>query len=159
LKITSETVEKNLLEITENQSNTVVLPLEILRDLQLTSEGYQGIAATVKTLSRHTVVSETNDDPLILIDASQGSLYHIVLSQNASVSFVNFSASSQYSQRITIYLQQDSEGNSSITQWPANVLWNDGSAPQINAAAFAYTRIMLDTVDGGTTIFGNWSVL
>ncbi len=61
---------------------------------------------------------------------------------------------SGWAAKLRIYLVQDGTGTRLVT-WPASVKWPAGVAPTLSAAANAVDIVELETVDGGSTWFGN----
>lgn len=56
--------------------------------------------------------------------------------------------------RSTIYFRQDATGGRTVSGWPAAVKWVSG-APTFTATAGAVDCVVIDTFDGGATVFGN----
>jgi hypothetical protein len=57
------------------------------------------------------------------------------------------------SRRIRVTLRQDSFGRC-LVSWPANIIWQAGSAPTLQTTANGYDTIELQTSDGGLTWTG-----
>ncbi len=54
---------------------------------------------------------------------------------------------------LELYVTQDGVGSHLVT-WPGSVVWPGGTAPTLSTAAASVDRIILETLDGGTTWFG-----
>lgn len=54
---------------------------------------------------------------------------------------------------LELYLTQDGTGSRIVT-WPGSVVWPGGVTPTLTTTADATDRIILETLDGGTTWFG-----
>jgi len=92
----------------------------------------------------------------ITYDLSLSNSFDVSLTANITTTTLsNPPASGTYGE-ITIRLKQDGTGSRTVAG-PASVLWPGGTAPVITPAANSVDRVMLVTVDGGTTWDGNFS--
>ena len=90
----------------------------------------------------------------LALDVSTANTFRVPLSQDlTALSLTGWPAAGR-TERVTIYLVQDGIGGHAVTGWPA-VKWSGGAAPALSSAPNAVDCIVLDTIDGGLTIFGN----
>jgi len=92
----------------------------------------------------------------ITYDLTLGNSFDVSLTANITTTTIsNPPASGTYGE-IIIRLKQDATGSRTVV-WPASVKWPGGTAPVITAAANSVDRVVLSTIDGGTTWDGNFS--
>lgn len=91
-------------------------------------------------------------DPNLVLDASTATTFYLKLQSSVALTISNWPNDSK-SQRIAIYIEQDQVGNRRIT-WPAGTKWSYGQIPPLSSSPSAIDCIVLDTFNGGVTIFG-----
>jgi len=93
---------------------------------------------------------------VIIYDLSLSNSFDVSLTANITTTTLsNPPASGTYGE-ITIRLKQDGTGSRTVA-WPASIAWPGGTAPIITTAANSVDRVVLATIDGGTTWDGNFS--
>ena len=169
-----ETREPNVkLSKTVFNSNTRSYLLEVSTDtryfsgdlkndqtLSIISVGIPGKRFETNGSVLQTIEHPPEGNGVLSFNVSEGSVYHTVLSDPVqSIVITGWPSQAGYSQRVTIFFQQDPSGNNGVTGWSNNLLWNAGDPPVINTAGNSFTRVVLDSFDGGNTVFGNWRAL
>lgn len=86
------------------------------------------------------------------IDYSTGAVHRVRMTGNITVTLTGSSAGVACS--LTVYLVQDGTGSRTVT-WPASVKWANNIVPNLSTAANAVDVVVLETVDNGTTWYGN----
>lgn len=105
-----------------------------------------GITHTTPTISSN----------VIIYDYSLSNSFDVSLTANITTTTLsNPPASGTYGE-IAIRLKQDGTGSRTVA-WPSSVKWPGGTAPVITASASSVDRVVLSTIDGGTTWDGNFS--
>jgi len=120
--------------------------LDTLDDLL---DGTTAIAPKVTQLKQSyaTVASSSN---ATTIDASTGSIFKHVLTENTTFTFSN-PPSSGTGYEMTVEIIQDSGASGYTVTWPASVTWAGGTTPTPTATANAVDVFAFYTTDGGTT--------
>lgn len=98
-----------------------------------------------------TVSAHGNTGSTETFDPGAGNVHTATLDANCT--FTLTAPASGTSCVIELYLTQDGTGSRTVT-WPGSVVWVGGSAPTLSTAAAAVDRIILETLNGGTTWFG-----
>jgi hypothetical protein len=86
------------------------------------------------------------------IDLANGNVQKLTLTANCTIT-LTAPASGAY-RSLLLFVFQDGTGARTIT-WPGSVLWGTAGAPTLSTAAGKMDKILLDTVDGGTTWYGS----
>lgn len=112
---------------------------------QLLQAEFADFAVTAQTVMSATTVN---------IDYTVGSYATLALNatQIAKINIVNAPASGYAPIRLKIV--QDTVGSRTITAWPTNTKWPNGSAPALSKAANSVDFVDLWTDDGGNTWYG-----
>lgn len=92
-----------------------------------------------------------NSSAAITLDLANGNVQKITLTANCTIT-LTAPASGAY-RSLMLFILQDATGSRTIT-WPASVHWGTSGVPVLSTAAGKMDRILLDTVDGGTTWYG-----
>lgn len=98
-----------------------------------------------------TYFDATNSGSAITLNLANGNVQKLTLTANCTISLTNPTTGSYRS--MLIYLFQDGTGSRTVT-WPASVKWGTAGAPTLSTGAGKMDKILLDTVDGGTTWYG-----
>jgi len=93
-----------------------------------------------------------NSSTAATLDLSTGNVQKLTLTANCTVTLTG-PASGAY-RSMLILLFQDATGSRTVT-WPASVKWGTAGAPTLSTGAGKMDKILLDTVDGGTTWYGS----
>jgi len=102
-----------------------------------------------------TVVTNSTATGAVSINVQNGNIYNLTLTGNVVFTFTNPAAATE-STTIVLRITQDGTGSRTIT-WPASVRWPSGTAPTLTTTAGAYSKLVFDTIDGGTTWDGQLS--
>lgn len=86
------------------------------------------------------------------LDLANGNVQKLTLTGNCTITLTGPSAGAYRS--MLLYVFQDGTGNRTIT-WPGSVHWGTAGAPTLSTTASKMDKILLDTVDGGTTWYGS----
>lgn len=93
-----------------------------------------------------------NSGAAITLNLANGNVQKLTLTNNCTVTLAS-PASGAY-RSLLLYIFQDGTGSRTIT-WPGSVSWGTAGAPTLSTAATKMDKILLDTVDGGTTWYGS----
>jgi hypothetical protein len=85
------------------------------------------------------------------LDLANGNVQKLTLTGNCTLTLTSPTSGAYRS--LLIYVFQDGTGSRTIT-WPGSVSWGTAGAPTLSTAAGKMDKILLDTVDGGTTWYG-----
>lgn len=85
------------------------------------------------------------------LDLANGNVQKLTLTANCTITLTAPSTGAYRS--LLIYVFQDGTGSRTIT-WPGSVAWGTAGAPTLTTTASKMDKILLDTVDGGTTWYG-----
>jgi len=85
------------------------------------------------------------------IDLANGNVQKITLTASCTITLT--SPASGAFRSLLLYVFQDGTGSRTIT-WPGSVKWGTAGAPVLSTAAGKMDKVLLDTVDGGTTWYG-----
>lgn len=86
-------------------------------------------------------------------NCTTSNIFKITMTGNiTSMAFQNIPAAGRM-YTLTMVLIQDAAGSRSVT-WPANVRWQNGTAPSLTATGGKIDIVCLTTYDGGTTWLG-----
>lgn len=88
------------------------------------------------------------------LDLSRATTFRVLLTDDVEAIGITGFAAPGEAVRVTIYLVQDVIGGRSIAGWPAEVAWT-GGAPVLTPTPGVVDCVVLDTLDGGATIYGN----
>lgn len=86
------------------------------------------------------------------LDLVDGNVQKLTLTANCTITLTSPATGAYRS--LMIYVFQDGTGSRTIT-WPGSVSWGTAGAPTLTTAASKMDKILLDTVDGGTTWYGS----
>jgi hypothetical protein len=92
-----------------------------------------------------------NSGASITLDLTNGNVQKLTLTGNCTITLT--SPASGAFRSLLLYVFQDGTGSRTIT-WPASVKWGIAGAPTLSTGASKMDKILLDTVDGGTTWYG-----
>lgn len=93
----------------------------------------------------------------ITFDCENGNSFAVTLSENiTAITLSNPPASGVYGE-IVIQITQNASAAKTVAGWPAAVKWADGTAYAASTALSAVDKIVLSTIDGGTTWRGDYS--
>ena len=95
---------------------------------------------------------ETN---VLTVPCRSGNTFEVLLDQNVNSILFEDWPPIDISQRVVLYLQQDSTGNKIINTWPSNVKWSNGIIPTLSTSPNSIDCIVFDSFDSGQTIYGN----
>lgn len=107
--------------------------------------------ATVTDGGGETFFDAGNSGSAKTLDLANGNVQKITLTANCTIT-LTAPASGAY-RSLLLYVFQDGTGSRTIT-WPAAVKWGSAGAPTLSTGASKMDKILLDTVDGGTTWYG-----
>jgi hypothetical protein len=85
------------------------------------------------------------------IDLANGNVQKLTLTANCTITLTSPATGAFRS--LLLYVFQDGTGSRTIT-WPGSVKWGTAGAPTLSTGASKMDKILLDTVDGGTTWYG-----
>lgn len=85
------------------------------------------------------------------INLANGNVQRVTLTADCTIT-LTAPASGAY-RSLMLYVFQDGTGGWTIT-WPVAVKWGTAGAPPLSTGATKMDKILLDTVDGGTTWYG-----
>lgn len=92
-----------------------------------------------------------NSGASITLNMANGNVQKLTLTNNCTISLTSPAGGAYRS--LMLYVFQDGTGSRTIT-WPGSVKWGTAGAPVLSTAATKMDKILLDTVDGGTTWYG-----
>ncbi|HEY8817446.1 MAG TPA: hypothetical protein VIM25_01300 [Candidatus Limnocylindrales bacterium] len=99
-----------------------------------------------------------NENPLgtvgatATINPASGNIATLTLGANCTIT-LTAPADATRGCTLEAYVIQDGTGSRLVT-WPGSVVWPGGTAPTLSTAAGSVDRIILETLDGGTTWYG-----
>lgn len=93
-----------------------------------------------------------NSGTAITLNLANGNVQKLTLTGNCTITLTS-PASGAY-RSLLLYVFQDGVGSRTIT-WPGSVSWGTAGAPTLSTAVTKMDKILLDTVDGGTTWYGS----
>lgn len=118
-----------------------------------TAQGMKGDKGDTPDIASYIKQDITLTSGNLVIDAKKASTFFIVLTQDVtSVTVLNWPTGR--SQRIAVYTQQDAVGGRTMTGFPVGTRWAFGLTPDFTPTPFAIDCLVLDSFDGGNTIFG-----
>jgi hypothetical protein len=85
------------------------------------------------------------------LDLANGNVQKLTLTGNCTITLTGPTTGAYRS--MLLYVFQDGTGSRTIT-WPGSVKWGTAGAPTLSTGAGKMDKILLDTVDGGTTWYG-----
>lgn len=97
----------------------------------------------------------TSVDGILTIDCKKSNIFKVNLHENINTIEFKRWPTTGYSERVTIYFDQDDVGNRTVSGWPASIRWPDGQVPEGSVAANSIDCYVFDSFDAGETIFGN----
>ncbi|HKR81411.1 MAG TPA: hypothetical protein VJR27_00215 [Candidatus Saccharimonadales bacterium] len=106
---------------------------------------------TVTNGGGETYFDAGNSGSAKTLDLANGNVQKLTLTANCTITLTSPSSGAYRS--LLIYVFQDATGSRTIT-WPASVKWGTAGAPTLTTTASKMDKILLDTVDGGTTWYG-----
>lgn len=106
---------------------------------------------TVTSGGGETYYDAGNSGTAITLNLANGNVQKVTLTGNCTVT-LTAPATGAY-RSLLLYVFQDATGTRTIT-WPAAVKWGNAGAPTLSTSAGKMDKILLDTVDGGTTWYG-----
>lgn len=86
------------------------------------------------------------------LDLVNGNVQKLTLTGNCTLTLTGPSTGAYRS--MLLYVFQDGTGSRTIT-WPGSIHWGTAGAPTLSTGASKMDKILLDTVDGGTTWYGS----
>lgn len=86
------------------------------------------------------------------LDLTNGNVQKLTLTANCTITLTSPTSGTYRS--MLLYVFQDGTGSRTIT-WPGSVSWGTAGAPTLTTTASKMDKILLDTVDGGTTWYGS----
>lgn len=98
-----------------------------------------------------TFYNAGNSGSAATLDLANGNVQKITLTASCTVTLAA-PASGTY-RSLMLFVFQDATGSRTVT-WPASVHWGTAGAPVLSTTAGKMDKILLDTVDGGTTWYG-----
>lgn len=107
--------------------------------------------ATTTNGGGETYFDAGNSGAAKTIDLANGNVQKLTLTANCTITLT--SPASGAFRSLLLYVFQDATGSRTIT-WPAAVKWGTAGAPTLSTGASKMDKILLDTVDGGTTWYG-----
>tara|TARA_R110000787_G_scaffold254405_1_gene359700 strand:+ start:351 stop:1256 length:906 start_codon:yes stop_codon:yes gene_type:complete len=93
-----------------------------------------------------------NSGTAYAIDTATGTVFHVTLTGNATLTFTNAVAAGR-STAFTLVLTQDATGSRTVV-WGTTVKWGQSTPPTITTTAAATDVYTFFTIDGGTSWFG-----
>lgn len=106
---------------------------------------------TVANGGGETYFDALNSGSAKTIDLANGNVQKLTLTANCTITLTSPATGAYRS--LLLYVFQDATGSRTIT-WPASVKWGTAGAPTLTTTASKMDKILLDTVDGGTTWYG-----
>lgn len=100
--------------------------------------------------SQFTTPSTVTANGATTIDRRNGEYQKVSLTANATIAVSNWPASGLWARLV---LDISNTGAFNITAWPTGSIYAGGTAPTITSGAGKRDKIILDTSDGGTTVF------
>lgn len=92
----------------------------------------------------------------LTFDCTNGNSFKVTLTGNVtSITLSNPPASGTYGE-IVIMFVQDGTGSRTVTGWPASVKWVGGTAFTTTTLSSSIDKVVLSTVDGGSTWLGEF---
>jgi hypothetical protein len=88
----------------------------------------------------------------VTVDFSIASVQKLTLGAVESLEFTGFTAGVACG--LTLYLEQDASGGRTMP-WPSSVLWPGGEAPELSTAGGSIDIVVMETFDGGASLFAN----
>lgn len=98
-----------------------------------------------------TYFDNGNSGATITISLANGNIQKLTLTAGCTITLSNPPSGTYRS--LMLFVFQDGTGSHTIA-WPASVHWGTAGAPVLSTAAGKMDKILLDTVDGGTTWYG-----
>jgi len=106
---------------------------------------------TVADGGGETYFDAGNSSTAKTIDLANGNVQKLTLTANCTITLTSPATGAFRS--LLLYVFQDATGSRTIT-WPGSVKWGTAGAPVLSTGANKMDKILLDTVDGGTTWYG-----
>jgi hypothetical protein len=126
-------------------------------DVVITEADVTGLTAnlaartTVANGGGETYFDAGNSSTALTVNLTNGNVQKVTLTGNCTLTLTSPATGAYRS--MLLYLFQDGTGSRTVT-WPASVKWGTAGAPTLSTAASKMDKILLDTVDGGTTWYG-----
>jgi len=92
---------------------------------------------------------------VLALTVSLVNTFELTLDQNVTSVTVDSWPSSNKSERVVLYVTQGPEGPYTITGWPDGTLTASGAPIELTPRVGAVDCIVIDTPDGGDTLFAN----
>ncbi len=86
------------------------------------------------------------------LDLANGNVQKLTLTANCTITLTGPTTGTYRS--MLLYVFQDGTGSRTVT-WPGSVHWGTAGAPTLSTGTGKMDKILLDTVDGGTTWYGS----
>lgn len=99
-----------------------------------------------------TFFNNGNSTSAATINIANGNVQQITLNANCTITLTSPGSGVYRSMLLLVF--QDVTGSRTIT-WPGSVKWGTAGAPTLSTGASKMDKILLDTVDGGTTWYGS----
>lgn len=114
-----------------------------------TLPGPKGDTPDKSVYAVRTLIADSSD---LQIDASTATTFYIKLQSSVNITVVNWPNDGK-SQRVALYFEQDDTGNHHVLSWPAGTKWSFSQVPVLTTNPNSVDCIVLDTFNGGATIF------
>jgi hypothetical protein len=108
--------------------------------------------ASVTNGGGETYFDAGNSGAAKTLDLANGNVQKLTLTAACTITLTGPTSGAYRS--MLLYVFQDATGSRTIT-WPASVKWGTAGAPTLTTTASKMDKILLDTVDGGTTWYGS----
>lgn len=99
-----------------------------------------------------TYYDNGNSSTAATLDLALGNVHKLTLTANCTITLTGPATGAYRSMLILLF--QDATGSRTVT-WPGSVKWGTAGAPTLSTGANKMDKILLDTVDGGTTWYGS----
>lgn len=93
-----------------------------------------------------------NSSTAATLDLATGNVQKLTLTANCTITLTSPTSGAYRSMLLLLF--QDATGSRTVT-WPGSVKWGTAGAPTLSTGANKMDKILLDTVDGGTTWYGS----
>jgi hypothetical protein len=116
-----------------------------------TQTGLNGKASVING-GGETYFDAGNSGAAKTLDLANGNVQKLTLTAACTITLTGPTTGAY--RLMLLYVFQDATGSRLIT-WPASVKWGTAGAPTLTTTASKMDKILLDTVDGGTTWYGS----
>lgn len=104
---------------------------------------------------REAIYAGTASTSSTTVNLTNGNSQTYTLTSNTTITLAGATAGTSCT--LSLYLVQDGTGSRTVT-WPAGVKWPGGTPPTLSTAASSRDLVVLESIDGGATWYGTFSL-